>query len=84
MDEIQEVQAKWWLDSTTIRQALITYIPAIIIIANLFGVDIKESELTTIAAGIAGLVSLVATTLTIVNRFKVDKQPAKVTLEKPS
>lgn len=65
--------AKFWLDSTTVRGALVTVLPAIALILKAFDVDLGEGDRENIIDGIAALVGLVGTVYAIVGRFRASK-----------
>jgi len=73
-------ETKWWLDSETIKSALVTYIPAIFLVLGLFGVKVTDGEAGSFVSGIVGIVGMVASTKAIIGRFKVSKQ---IVLKKP-
>lgn len=64
---------KFWLDSTTIRGALVTVLPAIALILKAFDIDIGEGEREHIVDGIAAIAGLVGTVYAIVGRFRASK-----------
>ncbi len=65
--------AKFWLDSTTVRGALVTVLPAIALILKAFDVDLGEGDRENIIDGIAALAGLVGTVYAIVGRFRASK-----------
>ena len=64
---------KFWLDSTTVRGALVTVLPAIALILKAFDIDIGEGERENLVDGIAALAGLVGTVYAIVGRFRASK-----------
>lgn len=67
---------KWWLDSTTIKSTLRAFVPTIVLIAGVFGLQIGEGELTKVIEAIAQIVSSVWVFVEFFNiirgRFKAD------------
>jgi hypothetical protein len=57
---------KFWLDSTTVRGALVTVLPAIALILKAFDIDIGEGERENIVDGIAALAGLIGAALFVV------------------
>lgn len=64
---------KYWLDSTTIRGALVTAVPAAALIFKVFNVQIGSSEQQSIIDGITAVVGLVGTVVAIIGRFRATK-----------
>lgn len=64
---------KFWLDSTTVRGALVTVLPAIALILKAFDIDLGEGDRENIIDGIAALAGLVGTVYAIVGRFRASK-----------
>lgn len=65
--------AKFWLDSTTVRGALVTVLPAIALILKVFDIDLGEGDRENIIDGIAAVAGLVGTVYAIVGRFRASK-----------
>jgi hypothetical protein len=65
--------AKFWLDSTTVRGALVTVLPAIALILKVFDIDLGEGDRENIIDGIAALAGLIGTVYAIVGRFRASK-----------
>ncbi len=65
--------AKFWLDSTTVRGALVTVLPAIALILKVFDIDLGEGDRENIIDGIAAIAGLVGTVYAIVGRFRASK-----------
>ena len=65
--------AKFWLDSTTVRGALVTVLPAIALILKAFDIDLGEGDRENIIDGIAALAGLIGTVYAIVGRFRASK-----------
>ncbi len=63
---------KWWLDSTTVQGALMTYVPSIVVVLGLLHVQIGSGEINAIVNGIAGLMGLVGACMAIYGRFKAN------------
>ena len=61
---------KYWLDSTTIRGALVTVIPAAALILKVFNVQIASGEQQSIIDGITAIAGLVGTVVAIIGRFR--------------
>lgn len=64
---------KYWLDSTTIRGALVTVIPATALILKVFNVQIASGEQQSIIDGITAVVGLVGTVVAIIGRLRATK-----------
>lgn len=65
--------AKFWLDSTTVRGALVTVLPAAALILKAFDIDLGEGDRENIIDGIAAITGLVGTVYAIVGRFRASK-----------
>lgn len=65
--------AKFWLDSTTVRGALVTVLPAIALILKAFDIDIGEGERENLVDGIAAVAGLIGTVYAIVGRFRASR-----------
>lgn len=65
---------KYWLDSTTIRGALVTVIPALVLIVKVFGVQIGSGEQQSLIDGVTAIVGLIGTIVAIIGRFRATKQ----------
>ena len=65
--------AKFWLDSTTVRGALVTVLPAIALILKVFEIDIGEGERENLVDGIAAVAGLIGTVYAIVGRFRASR-----------
>lgn len=65
--------AKFWLDSTTVRGALVTVLPAIALILKVFDIDLGEGDRENIIDGIAALAGLIGTVYAVVGRFRASK-----------
>lgn len=63
-------ETKWWMDSMTIRGALLTTLPTLVAILKLFGVEIGEGEVNVIVEGLAGIAGLIGGVMAIVGRFR--------------
>jgi hypothetical protein len=64
---------KFWLDSTTVRGALVTVLPAIALILKAFDIDIGEGEQENLVDGIAAVAGLIGTVYAIVGRFRASR-----------
>lgn len=64
------METKFWLDSTTIRGALVTILPAFILILKAFHVEIGDGERNVIVDGVVAVAGLVGTGYAIVGRFR--------------
>ncbi len=64
---------KFWLDSTTVRGALVTVLPAIALVLKAFDIDIGEGERENIVDGIAALAGLIGAVYAIIGRFRASK-----------
>ena len=65
---------KYWLDSTTIRGALVTVIPAVVLIVKMFGVQIGNGEQQNLIDGVTAIAGLISTVVAIIGRFRATKQ----------
>jgi uncharacterized membrane protein len=65
---------KYWLDSTTIRGALVTVIPAVVLIVKMFGVQIGNGEQQNLIDGVTAIAGLIGTVVAIIGRFRATKQ----------
>lgn len=61
---------KYWLDSTTIRGALVTVIPTVALILKVFKVQIASGEQQSLIDGITAVAGLVGTVVAIIGRFR--------------
>lgn len=64
---------KFWLDSTTVRGALVTTLPAAALFLKAFDVNLGEGEQRNILEGIVALVGLIGTAYAIIGRFRASK-----------
>lgn len=64
------IEPKWWMDSTTVRGALLTIAPTIVAILHLFSIQILNDEITLIVEGLAGLAGLAGAVMAIVGRSR--------------
>lgn len=64
------MEQKHWLDSTTIRAALVTYVPMVVLLLNAFGVEIGDSEQSQIIEGIMAVVGLISLGYVIYGRIR--------------
>lgn len=64
---------KWWLDSQTVRGALLTVLPTITLILNLTGIEVGNEELTTIVETLASVAGMLGVLMAIAGRFKANK-----------
>lgn len=71
---------KWWLNSTTIRGALVTILPVIVLALKAFGVDIATEEQDQFIDAIASVIGLIGTIYAIIGRFEAKKE---ISIEKP-
>lgn len=51
--------SKWYLNSTTIRSALLACVPTIAMILRLFGIETSETEWGTFVDGVVGISGLI-------------------------
>jgi hypothetical protein len=68
------METKFWLDSTTVRGALVTVFPAVILILKAFHVEIGEGEQNTLVDGLVALAGLIGTAYAIIGRFKANSR----------
>ena len=61
---------KWYLNSTTIRGALVATLPTLLLILRALGVSVESEEANTIIDALAGLAGAVSVVLVIVGRQK--------------
>lgn len=61
---------KWWLDSTTVRGALVAGVPVIIMLLKAFGVSAGEEELGKVVDALTALVGAAGVVYAIIGRFK--------------
>lgn len=64
---------KWWLDSQTVRGALLTVLPTITLFLKLAGIEVGNEELTTIVEALASVAGMLGVLMAIAGRFKADK-----------
>lgn len=76
------MEQKWWLDSQTVKGALISIVPTVVIFLKLFNVEVQNSEVDTIVSGLAGILGIIGTVTTIIGRFKAHN--AVVQLKQPT
>lgn len=60
---------KWWLDSTTIRGALLAIIPTMVFFGKAVGVEIVPEELEQIIDAIIGVIGAISVVMVIIGRF---------------
>ena len=63
------MDSKYWLDSTTIRGALVTVIPVLTLVLKAFGIDFATGEQAHIVDGIVAIAGAIGTALAIYGRF---------------
>lgn len=73
------METKFWLDSTTVRGALITIFPAVILILKAFHVEIGDGEQNAIVDGLVALAGLIGTAYAILGRFRAN---SRITIER--
>ncbi len=65
---------KWWLDSQTVRGALLTILPTVALVLKISGVEVGGDELNTIVEAAASVAGMLGVLMAIAGRFKA-KQP---------
>ncbi len=65
-----EDSTKWWLDSTTVQGALMTYVPSVMVVLNILHIQVGNGEVNALVSGIAGIMGLVGACMAIYGRFK--------------
>ena len=65
---------KYWLNSTTVQGALVTVIPAVVLIVKMFGVQIGNGEQQNLIDGVTAIAGLIGTVVAIIGRFRATKQ----------
>lgn len=77
---VNEQGQKWWLDSQTVRAALLTAVPTIVTLCALFNVHIENDQVELFVNGVAAVVGLVGIVKLLIDRFgKKD-----ITFKKPN
>jgi len=66
------MQTKYWLNSTTVRAALLGGIPAVYAVARLFGLDLPDGTLEDVVNGIAAVLNIVSIVGVFMGRFKAN------------
>lgn len=61
---------KWWLNSQTVRGALLAILPTIALILKVAGVEVGDDELNTIVEAVVSVVGLFGVLMAIAGRFK--------------
>lgn len=64
---------KWWLDSQTVRGALLTILPTVALVLKLTGVEVGSDELNTIVEAAASVAGMLGVLMAIAGRFKANK-----------
>lgn len=64
------MEQKWWLNSATVRGALVTLVPAIALVLQAFGVDLGSEEQEGLINGVVAIVGLAGTVYAIAGRAK--------------
>lgn len=64
---------KWWLDSQTVRGALLTILPTVALVLKLAGVEVGSDELNTIVETAASVAGMLGVLMAIAGRFKANK-----------
>ena len=72
MKKTQAAEPKFWLDSRSVRGALVTTLPVIVLVLKSFGVELGDAEQQAIIEGVSALVGLAGTVIAIYGRFKAD------------
>lgn len=67
----------YWLDSSTVRAALLGFIPAAYAIAKAFGLDLPDGTFENIVNGVAALLNVISLTYVLIGRFKLSIKPLK-------
>jgi len=70
----KNVEPKYWLDSRSVRGALVTVLPVIVLVLKSFGFELGDGEQQAIIEGASALVGLVGTVVAIYGRFKANGQ----------
>ncbi len=65
-----EETTKWWLNSTTVQGALMTYVPSVMVVLNILHVQVGNGEVNAVVNGIAGIMGLIGACMAIYGRFK--------------
>jgi uncharacterized protein (DUF697 family) len=73
------MQSKWWLNSVTVRAALLSCLPTALLLAKAFGVEIAQEEAESVVDGLAAIIGMVSAVMVIYGRFTA-KEP--ISLEK--
>jgi hypothetical protein len=68
------METKFWLDSTTVRGALVTILPAFILILKAFHVELGDGERNAIVDGIVAVAGLIGTGYAIIGRFRANSR----------
>lgn len=75
------MNSKWWLNSKTVRGALLTVIPTAVLLLKAFGVEIGGDEQTVIVDGISNVVDALAALVgiygairAIIGRFNASRE----------
>ena len=66
---VNEQGQKWWLDSQTVRAALLTAVPTIVTLCALFNVHIENDQVELFVNGVAAVVGLVGIVKLMIDRF---------------
>jgi hypothetical protein len=66
-------QTPWYLNSNTIRGAIVTLVPVLALIAKAFGADVGSDEQSKIVDGGVALVGLAGTVYVLISRIRAQK-----------
>jgi hypothetical protein len=69
------MQKTFWLDSTTVRAALLGFVPAAYTILKAFGLDLPEGVLENIVEGIAAVLTVISLVYVLKGRFNPEVMP---------
>lgn len=63
-------EAKFWLDSKSVRGALVTTLPVIILLLKALGIEVGDGEQQVLVEGVTAIVGLLGTVMAIYGRVK--------------
>lgn len=71
---------KWWLDSSTIRGTLLTIGPILIVLLNLFGVKVSDTEIGVFIDAVVSVIGAYGVFMAIKGRFDASRT---ISIERP-
>lgn len=68
----KHIEQKYWLDSKSVRGALVTVFPVLVLVLKSFGLEVGDGEQQAIIDGVSAVVGLAGTVFAIYGRVKAN------------